>query len=64
VLCCDNFSYLPPLANSDHCIVSFNLAVSLSVTSVADEQLESIVGQISERLIGRIFGIFSLLLIG
>jgi hypothetical protein len=41
VLCCGNFSYLAPLANSNHCIVSFNLAVFLPVTSVADEQLES-----------------------
>jgi hypothetical protein len=28
-LCCDNISYLAPLANSDHCIVSFSLALSL-----------------------------------
>ena len=27
-LCCDNLSYLPPLASSDHCIVTFSLALS------------------------------------
>jgi hypothetical protein len=41
VICCDNFYYLAPLANSDHCIVSINLPVSLTVTNDADEQLGS-----------------------
>ena len=29
VICCDNISYLAPLASSDHCIVAFSLALSL-----------------------------------
>ena len=29
VICCDNMSYIAPLANCDHCIVGFNLALSL-----------------------------------
>ena len=28
-LCCDNLLYFPPLAHSDHCIVSFTLALSM-----------------------------------
>jgi hypothetical protein len=28
-ICCDNVSYLAPLANSDHCIVAFSLALTL-----------------------------------
>lgn len=27
-LCCDITPYLPPLENSDHCTISFNLALS------------------------------------
>ena len=30
-ICCDNILYLAPLANSDHCIVAFSLALSLPV---------------------------------
>jgi hypothetical protein len=41
VLCCDNFSHLPQLANSDHCVVSFDLVVSFPVMSAVYEQLDN-----------------------
>ena len=28
IICCDNMSYIAPLANSDHCIVGFTLVLS------------------------------------